>query len=467
MMPKPNHLTEGPVLRSLMALTVPIVFANILQTAYQLTDTFWVGRLGAGAVAAVSLSFPVVFLLISLGSGLGIAGTILVAQHRGRGDQERVDYISAQTVVMMLAASVVVTVVGYLSSAPAMRLMGAAPQVLRDATAYLQISFLGMVFLFGFFVFQSLMRGVGDVTTPMLIVLGTVLLNLGLDPLFIFGWGPVPAFGVSGAALATIGTQGVAMVVGFALLLGGRHGIHVHVRDLAPDLTLAGSMFRLGLPASIEQSTRALGLTAMVFLVATFPTTVVAAYGIGARILSFVIIPSLGLGMATTTLVGQNLGAGLTERADHIARLSALVGMVVLTALGVVFFFTATPITAFFVPGEAAVIAEGARFIRLMALTFGFIGVQMVASGALRGAGATASAMLLAIISLWVLRFPLAVMLSKGTALGAGGLWWAFPISNGVAGAIAALWLLRGRWKHTRIRALERSAPDLSSEAGE
>ncbi len=463
-MPRANHLTEGPILRSLAALTVPIVFANILQTGYQLTDTFWVGRLGAGAVAAVSLSFPVVFLLISLGSGLGIAGTILVAQHKGRRDQERVNYVSAQTVVMMLAASVVVTVVGTLASAPAMRLMGAAPEVVRDAISYLRISFLGMVFLFGFFVFQSLMRGVGDVTTPMLIVLGTVLLNLGLDPLFIFGWGPVPAFGVSGAALATIGTQAVAMAVGFAMLLGGRRGIHVHLRDLRPDLGLAASMFRLGLPASIEQSTRALGLTAMVFLVATFPTTVVAAYGIGARILSFVIIPSLGLGMATTTLVGQNLGAGNSDRAEHIARLSALVGMVVLSLIGAVFFVAAIPITAFFVPGETAVIAEGAHFIRLMALSFGFMGVQMVTSGTLRGAGATVSAMLLAIISLWVLRFPLALILSKGTALGAVGLWWAFPISNVLAGLIALLWLLGGRWKHIRIEGVERIGTDLTSE---
>lgn len=462
-----NHLTEGPILRSLAALTVPIVFANILQTAYQLTDTFWVGRLGAEAVAAVSLSFPVVFLLISLGSGLGIAGTILVAQHRGRGDQRQVDYVSAQTVVMMLAASVVVTVVGYAVSGPAMRLMGAPTEVLRDATSYLQISFLGMVFMFGFFVYQSLMRGVGDVTTPMLIVLATVVLNLALDPLFIFGWGPVRPFGVAGAALATIGTQAVAMVIGFGLLAGGRHGIRVHLRDLAPDLALAGRMFRLGLPASIEQSTRALGLTAMVFLVATFPTTVVAAYGIGARILSFVIIPSLGLGMATTTLVGQNLGAGNVARAEHIARLSALAGMVVLSALGVAFFFAARPMTAFFVPGETAVIAEGARFMHLMALTFGFIGVQMVTSGTLRGAGATVSAMVLAIISLWVLRFPLAVILSKGTELGADGLWWAFPTSNVLAGLIATVWLLRGRWKHTRIAGVERRGSDLAAEVGE
>ena len=206
--------TKGPIVKALIGLSLPIVFGNILQTAYQLIDTFWVGRLGAVAVAAVSLSFPVIFLLISLGGGLAIAGTILVAQYKGRGDTKQVDYISAQTLLLMVVISAVVSCFGYMISGPVMKLIGAGPEVLPAATSYLQISFLGMIFMFGFFVYQSLMRGVGDVKTPLYIVFTTVLMNLVLDPLFILGWGPIPAYGVSGAALATIGTQGVAAIVG-------------------------------------------------------------------------------------------------------------------------------------------------------------------------------------------------------------------------------------------------------------
>ncbi|MFH1410886.1 MAG: MATE family efflux transporter, partial [Patescibacteria group bacterium] len=238
--------TKGPIIKALVGLSLPIVFANILQTAYQLIDTFWVGRLGAVAVAAVSLSFPVIFLMISLGGGLAIAGTILVAQYKGQGNRWQVDHVSGQTLLLMLVSSAAVSVLGYLISGPVMKLIGAGPEVLPEATSYLQISFIGMVFMFGFFVFQSLMRGVGDVKTPLYIVLATVLMNLVLDPLFILGWGPVPAYGVSGAAIATVGTQGVAAVIGLFLLFSGRYGIHLKPEHLRFDLPLFKKMFNLG-----------------------------------------------------------------------------------------------------------------------------------------------------------------------------------------------------------------------------
>jgi len=171
-----------------------------------------------------------------------------------------------------------------------MVLMGAEPAVLAGAVSYLQISFIGVIFLFAYFVFQSLMRGVGDVKTPMYIVFGTVLLNLVLDPLFIFGFGPIPAYGVSGAAIATIGTQGIAAIIGIMMLFSGRYGIHLKRNHLKPDFAIIKKMFKLGYPASIEQSARALNFTVMTLLVASFGTLAVASYGIGFRILSFIII---------------------------------------------------------------------------------------------------------------------------------------------------------------------------------
>ena len=203
-----QRLTEGSIVRSLVALSLPIVFANILQTAYQLVDTFWVGRLGGEAVAAVSVSFPLIFLMIALGGGLAVAGSVLVAQYVGARNAARVNHVTAQTLLMVGVVSVLLAAVGYGSSAYALGLMGVTPPTLGDATRYLQVSFLGLPFTFGYFVYQSVLRGIGEVRAPVYIVFGTVLLNLALDPLFIFGWGPIPGAGVTGAAYATIGTQG-------------------------------------------------------------------------------------------------------------------------------------------------------------------------------------------------------------------------------------------------------------------
>ena len=460
-----KRLTEGSILRSLIALSVPIVLANVLQTAYQLVDTFWVGRLGGVAVAAVSVSFPLIFLMIALGGGLAIAGSVLVAQHVGARNAAKVNHVTAQTLLMVGVVSLLLTVVGYGLSGHALELMGVTPPTLGDATRYLQVSFLGLPFTFGYFVYQSVLRGIGEVRAPVYIVFGTVLLNLLLDPLFIFGWGPIPASGVTGAAYATIGTQAVATAIGLVTLFGGHFGIHLKLRDFSVDWPLMQQVARLGLPSSLEQSTRALGLTVMTFLVATFGTSTIASYGIGTRILSFVIIPAMGLSMATSTLVAQNIGAANTGRASRIAWLSAGIGFVVLEIVGVLCFVFATPLVRFFVPSAPDVIAGGAQFLRLMALTFGFVGLQQTLGGAFRGSGNTVNAMILAMVSLFVLQFPLAYILSKHTALGAVGLWWAFPIANAAIACVSALWFLQGGWKKTNL--IDKPAYALTEEVTE
>ena len=450
-MKKVNNLTEGSIWKSLIALSVPIIFANILQTAYQLTDTFWVGRLGTVAVAAVSISFPVIFLIISLGGGLAMAGTILVAQYKGKNDTKATNHIASQTLLMTVIISIILAAIGYLLSPHLVNLMGVEQGVFSSAVSYMKISFIGMIFMFTYMVFQSLARGVGDVKTPMYIVLGTVLLNLILDPLFIFGYGFVPAFGVTGAAIATIGTQGLAATIGMILLLKGKHQLQLHIRDLKPDFPLIKKMFWLGFPASVEQSTRALGMTVMTFLVATFGTLAIAAYGIGIRILSFIIIPALGLSMATSTLVGQNIGAGKTQRAEKIVKLSSMAGFIVLTIVGIIIFLFAKQISGWFIPGEIETIRASALFIKIISLTFGFIGIQQVLNGAFRGSGNTMVSMILAIVSLWVLRFPLAYILSQHTALAEIGLWIAFSVANIIATIITIVWFAKGTWKQKKI----------------
>jgi putative MATE family efflux protein len=445
------NFTEGSIIKSIFGLSLPIIFANLLQTVYQLTDTFWVGRLGAEAVAAVSLSFPITFLMLSIGGGLFIAGSILVAQYKGKGNIQQVDYVSAQSLMMLLMVTFIITPVGYFTAGPLMELIGAEADVLPQATSYLQIIFLGSVFMFGYFSFQALMRGVGDVKTPIYIVLITVILNFILDPLFIMGYGPIPAMGVSGAALATILTQGIAAITGMVLLFSGRYGIHIKPKNFVLDLPLLKKMFFLGLPASIEQSARALGMTLIAFLVASFGTMTVAAYGLGTRVFSFVIIPAMGFAMATSTLVGQNIGAGKMERAEKIGKIAAVMSFVLLTAVGFILFLLAKPLVTIFIPNDPEVIQSSANFVRIFSLFFGVIGLQQTLNGVFMGSGNTMVSMIIALISLWVFQFPLAYILSHHTSLAELGIWWAFPLSGILSTIIAIIWFRTGKWKEKKL----------------
>ncbi|HUX36093.1 MAG TPA: MATE family efflux transporter [Candidatus Paceibacterota bacterium] len=461
---KAKKYLEGPISGSLFALAVPIVLANILQAGYQLTDTFWVGRLGGSAVAAVSVTTPVIFLTIALGTGLAIAGSTLIAQYFGARNSKMVDHVAAQTLLMIVTVSVILGAIGFSLSSLILRFMGVAPDVYQGAIGFMRVSFIGLVFNFFFFMFQSIMRGIGETKLPVYVVLGTVIFNFILDPFFIFGWGSIPAAGVMGAAIATLCTQSIAALIGLSVLLRGKYGIHLSLSDFRPDYVFIKRAFLLGFPASIEQSARGLGLTILTFLIASFGTLTVAAYGIGSNVLQIVMIPAMGLSMAVSTLVGQNIGAGNIKRAENIGRLGAKLGFSILTGIGVIVFIFASDIIGFFVPGDAAVVASGAVFLRIIALSWGFMGIQLSLTGVIRASGNMMVTMILALVSQWVLQFPLAYLLSKHTSLGINGLWWSFPATNVTIALITAAVYAKGDWKKKRLTEEEKFAEKVSEE---
>jgi putative MATE family efflux protein len=447
----PKLLLEGPVLKSLLSLSVPIIIANLLQAAYQLVDAFWVGRLGGAAVASVSVSTPIVFFTMAVGTGFAMAGSILIAQYFGAQNLAEVNFIAAQTLLLVVAISVVLASAGYLLSPYFLHLLKVGPDVYNGALGFMRVSFIGLVFNFSFFVFQSIMRSVGNPTLPVYIVAVTVVLNFALDPLFIFGWGPIAPQGVMGAAIATLITQSIACITGFIILFNGKRGIKVRLADFAPNWPHIKRAFNIGFPASIEQSMRALGLTLMTFLIAGFGTTTVASYGAGSNVLQLVIIPAMGLSMAISTLAGQNIGAGNMLRAEQVARLGAIVGFCILTLIGIVVFFSAHQLVAFFVPGDARVIEGGATFLRIMCLGWGFMGLQLCLTGVLRASGNMITAMILTLVSQWVLQFPIAYILSRHTSLGQKGIWYAFPASYIIIALITMAVYARGDWKNKRL----------------
>lgn len=443
----PRLFTEGPVGPALIRFAIPLMLGNLLQTGFQLTDAFWVGRLGASAVAAVSLNMPVMFLVIAAGAGLGIAGAILCAQYAGAGQQDMVDHVAAQTMLMVAVVSVVFGGAGYAIAPYLLRWLEVAPDVYTQALGFMRVSFFGIIFVFLYAMFQALMRGVGQARAPIIILTGTVVLNFLLDPLLIYGAGPLPPLGVMGAAFATLLTQALAAAAGMVLLFRGRHGIKLSWSHLWPDPAYIKRAFLLGLPGSAELSIRGLGPMAMSFLVAGFGTQTLAAYGVGVNVLQFITVPAMALSMSVTTLVGQNIGAGQVQRAERAAITGAVIGLAMLTPVGIVVFIFAPAVVAFFVPSDAGVIAEGARFIRIMCLTWGGIGVQLCIVSTFRASGNMVVAMLLAVISQCVFQLPVAYALSTMTALHIDGLWWSFPITNIGTAIAAACWFAWGGWR--------------------
>ena len=442
-----NTLTEGSILKALVKLSIPLILTNILQTAYNLTDTFWVGRLGSVPVAAVSLAFPIVFIIISLGSGMAVAGSILVAKRQGAKDTDAVAHISTQTFFSVLTISLVLAILGYVSTPFLVNIMHVTPEVYKEAVAYLKITFIGLPPLFVYLTFQSLMRSIGKVKLPFYIVLSTVLLNLLLDPLFIFGWDDIiPASGVKGAAMATVGTQILSAVIGLLVLFKGAQGIKIRLSDYQPDFVVIKDLFKLGMPVSIEQVSRALGIFVMVLLVTHFNTMVLASYGIGSRILSFIIIPAFGLSMATSTLVGQNIGAGAYDRVKKTLQLSLKIAFSVLIFIGFLLFVFANEVATFFIPEEPATIKESAVFIKTLSVSFGFLGILIVLMGAFRGAGKTKISMILALLSVWILRFPLAYFLGYHTSLEQFGIWISYPITNTLTALAGLVLLVKYKW---------------------
>jgi putative MATE family efflux protein len=448
-------LTGGSIPRSLFFLSLPIIVTNMLQVGYNLADTFWLGRFSTDALAAISLGFPLVYLFISLGLGLTVAGSVLVAQHTGAEQPGEAEYAASQTVVFTIAAGLVVGGVGFVFIDELLQVFGAEPVVLTLATEYMRIITAGLPFLFGFAVFVALMRGAGDTVTPMLVMLGTVILNVALDPVLIFGWGPFPRMGVEGAAVATVFSRGSAMVVGVWIMLRGAHGIRINPRDMRPDPAYIRRLLRIGAPASLENTGRALSINAVLLIVTLFATPVVAGFGVGIRVFSMIFMPAIAIDRGVETMTGQNIGAGKLDRVSETNRFAAKASFLILAGLGVVTFVFAPDIIRVF-DDTPSVVAEGATFLRWIAPTFGFVGVLRAYSGGFRGAGKTLTAATIAVVLFGFIRLPIAYVASQGLVPldvwifrtpNPEGIWLGFAASGIIAAVVAAVWFESGSWR--------------------
>ncbi|NHN47787.1 MATE family efflux transporter [Halostella sp. JP-L12] len=440
-------------------LAWPIVVIQLLQVAYNVADTFWLGQLSADAVGAMSLAFPLIFLLISVAGGFTTAGSILVAQYTGAESDRSAGTVAGQTLSFVTLLAVVLSAVGYLLTRDLLGLLPSQAEttvrVVPLAADYMEILFLGLPFLFGFFVFSALMRGYGDTKTPMRVMVVSVALNVVLDPVLIFGWGPFAPMGIKGAALATIFSRGVASVLGIYVLFGTTAGPDVSVSDLVPELETVWEIVRIGTPSALEQSTSALAMITLTAMVVTFAPPVVAAYGLGNRLVSLVFLPAMGLGRATNTMVGQNLGAEQEGRAESAVWLAAKTAAGVMVVVAVVAALFPEPIVGVFIgagtEGAAETVRLGSEYLRIRAVEFAFIGITQVLLGAYRGAGNTKTALAFSLITLWIGRVPTVYYLAFVAGWGATGVWVGMALGNVIGAITAGLWFTRGTWKERVI----------------
>ncbi|AWB28635.1 MATE family efflux transporter [Halococcoides cellulosivorans] len=436
-------------------LAWPIVVIQLLQVAYNLADTIFLGAYDPTAVAAISLAFPLLFFLISIAGGFTTAGSILVAQYTGSDSSESAGRIAGQTVSFVALLSIVLALLGGLVLDPALDLLPTDPEtaatVIPQMATYLRIVFAGIPFIFGFYVFSSIMRGYGDTRTPMAIMLVTVALNVVLDPIAIFGFGPVPELGIEGAALASVFARGVATVAGLAILFGTSRGPAVGLADLRLERETVREIVSIGTPTAIEQSMTSSAMIILTVVVAQFGPAVAAGYGVVNRLVSLVLLPALGMGRATNTLVGQNLGAGKPDRAGRGVWIAARVVGGVMIVVAVIAALFPDPIVQIFLQAETEYTAEsirhGTTYLRIRAFEFAFMGVLQVVLGAFRGAGNTKIALAISIVTLWLVRVPVTWGLAIWAGWGPMGLWIGMAMGDIVAAFVAIPWFLRGTWR--------------------
>lgn len=444
-----TDFTVGSIPKHLINFSIPMLLGNALQALYNTVDTFWVGRyLGSGALAAVSVSFPIIFILISLVIGITMATTVLVSQYYGAKNEAMVKRVIGNSITMLSVGAVIITVLGIALRTPILRLMNTPPELIKDASGYLVIILAGIIFTVGYNVFGAILRGLGDSKTPLLFLVYSTVTNIILDPLMILGVGPFPRMGINGAALATVIAQAVSVVLAIRHLNRNHHLVKIDRETFGFDGHLVGQTFKIGLPSGIQQMLISFGAAAVMSIINRFGTVAVAAYGVGARFDQFANMPAMSVGLAVSALVGQNLGAGRDDRVKEIVRTGVLLaGAVALTAAAI-FLIIPAPLVRLF-NNEPLVVEAGVRYLRIMALSYVPFAAMFVVTGVMRGAGDTIPPMIVSLLSLWLVRVPLASFLSQRMQV--SGVWTAIVISSLIGLSLATGYYFTGRWKKAAV----------------
>lgn len=435
--------TEGNIFKQLIFFSGPIILANLLQTSYQVVDSLWIGNLlGADALGAVAVSGVIVFTLLSFVIGLNNAALTILSQQKGRGDEEGLkNYVNA-FVVTLLFLSVIMAIVGVLFAVHMLQLLRTPENLMPYATRYLQINFIGVLFLFGYNFISTILRAVGDSKSPLRFVFIAVILNIVFDPLFIEGF----HLGVDGAAYATILSQGIAFVYGLFYVI--RRNLVPFQMPKLPTAKEVSLILKLGIPAGLQMSVISAGSAAIMSVVTTFGSAVVGGFGAAQRLDSLIMIPAQALGTAVNSMAGQNMGVKNWKRVDKIATYGLLYNFICMSVIGLVIILFAPFFVQLFIRDVVAV-QFAVTYLRIMAFCFPFLGINFVLNGVVRASGAMYQVLILNIVSFWILRYPLTYFFSQqykevGIAIGMGT---SFVLSS----VLAFLYYKFGKWRKKEI----------------
>jgi putative MATE family efflux protein len=445
-----SPLTTGSVWKGLMGLAWPMFIGTTLQNLQSVIGLFWVGRLGSDAVAALAMGGTILMMLFPVVMGLA-AGTVAIVSRRvGEGVPQKAAEAGGQSLVVALICGVVAGVAGWYWAPELCRLQGATGVVARLSAEYLGISLLGCFTVFLLFIGNSILQASGNTVIPMKAMILATVLNLVLDPIFIFGLLGVPRLGVEGAALAMVLAQGVAVVVVLRALAQGKSGVRVTLADWRFRIEPAWRLMRIGIPSSGQMLSRSLMSVALMRIVAGSGTAAVAAYGIGARFHMMTMMPAFVLGNAAGAMVGQNLGAKRIDRAERVAWLATGLGILVLLVSAIVLTVFAPPLIRLF-DDNPEVVRIGTDYLRMVSLFHVFAALSIILGRVLQGAGDTIGPMVTTIIGLWGVQIPLAIYMSRHVVPATHGIWWSVAITLTLNGLMVAAWFLAGRWKHKRV----------------
>ncbi len=442
--------TEGSLNRAILLLAVPMVLEMVLESLFAVVDVFWVGRLGANAVATVGLTESLLALVFAVAMGLSLSTTAMVSRRIGEKDHEGAAVAGVQAIVLGLVTSLVIGVPCLIWAPELLRLMGASPEIVSVGSGYARIALGGSGVVLMLFLNNAIFRGAGDAAIAMRLLWVSNILNLILDPCLIFGVGPFPRLGVTGAALATFTGRGIGVAYQFYRLLRGTERLRVLARQIRVDLEVLWRLVRVSITGIMQFAIAHTSWIGLVRIVAAFGAAALAGYTIAIRVVVFVILPSWGLSNAAATLVGQNLGAGKPDRAETSVWRTGFYNMLFLGGVGVLFIFTAEPVVRLFTH-DPVVVPLGAACLRI--ISYGNVGYAygMVMLQAFNGAGDTITPTIVNFFGFWLLEIPLAYWLAIPMHLRSNGVFFSIVVAESAIAAAGAILFKRGKWKTQQI----------------
>lgn len=427
-----------------------MVLEMLMQSVFGVVDVFFVGKLGADAVAVVGLTETMLVLVLAVGLGLSIATTAMVARRIGEKDTEGAGVAAIQALVAGGAISIPISVLGIVFAPSMLGLMGASDSVIETGWGYCAIMFGTNATILFLFLINAIFRGAGDAVLAMRALWLANILNMVLDPFLIFGWGPFPEMGVAGAAVATSIGRGLGVVYQLYVLLRGSSRIHLFLEQVRVDLAVMRRLIRVSLPGMFQYLVATLSWMFLFRIMADFGSDALAGYTIAIRILVFALLPSWGMGNAAATLVGQNLGAGKPDRAERSVWITSFGNMVFLAVVALMMLLFAEPLMRLFTE-EAAVIAVGEDCLRIISYTYVLFAFGLVTVQAFNGAGDTTTPTLINLVCYWFLQIPLAYLLAHPVGMGTSGVFASVAISQAVLAVIGIVVFRLGYWKKKAI----------------